>query len=123
MAYEDKYKALEALTHSNDVEVKRKAENWLIGIGLQGTAGLKVSEFLLDLAIRNSKGEIDHDEVSRLINEHYPDSHLRDSLGHHPLDGEYEVIPPDSPKIKEMEENARRLRPGLYENKQSRKRK
>lgn len=121
MAYEDKYKELEALTHSNDVEVTRKAENWLIGIGLQGTAGLKVSEFLLDLAIRNSKGEIDHEEVSRLINEHYPYSPLRDGLGHHPLDGDYEVIPDDSPRIKEMEKNARRLRPGLYENKQSRK--
>ena len=121
MTYEDKYNELLALSHSEDMEVKRKAENWLIGIGLQGTAGLKVSEFLLDLAVRNSKGEIDHDEISRLINERYPDSPLRDSLGHHPLDGDYEVIPDDSPRIKEMEENARRLRPGLYENKQSRK--
>ncbi len=115
MAYEDRYKELEALSHSDDAEVKRKAENWLIGIGLQGTAGLKVSEFLLDLAVRNSKGEIDHDEVSHLINKRYPDSPLRDSLGHHPLDGDYEVIPNDSPRIKEIEENARRLRPGLYE--------
>ena len=117
MAYEDKYNELLALSHSEDMEVKRKAENWLIGIGLQGTAGLKVSEFLLDLAVRNSKGEIDHDEVSRLINERYPDSPLRDSLGHHPLDGDYEVIPPNSPRNKEIEENYRRLRPGLYEKK------
>lgn len=78
---------------------------------------MKVSEFLLDLAVRNSKGEIDHDEVSRLINERYPDSPLRDSLGHHPLDGDYEVIPPNSPRNKEIEENDRRLRPGLYEKK------
>ena len=34
MAYEDKYEELEALAHSDDAEVKRKAENWLIGIGL-----------------------------------------------------------------------------------------
>lgn len=121
MAYEDKYKELEALAHSADIEVKRKAENWLIGIGLQGTVGVRVSEFLLDLAVSNSKGDIDHNEVSRLINERYPDSPLRDSLGHHPLDGDYEVIPNDSPRIKEIEENARRLRPGLYEHDKTQK--
>lgn len=115
MAYEDKYKELEALAHSDDAEVKRKAENWLIGIGLQCTTGLKVSEFLLDLAVRNSKGEIDHNEVSRLINERYPDLPLRNNLGHHPLDGDYEVIPDDSPRIKDIEKNARCLRPGLYD--------
>lgn len=75
---------------------------------------MKVSEFLLDLTIRNSKGEIAHDKVSHLINERYPDLLLRDRIGHHLLDGDYEVIPPDSPKIKDIEENARRLRPGLY---------
>lgn len=115
MAYEDKYKELEALSHSDDAEIKQKARNWIIGIGLQGSAGLKVSDFLLDLAIRNSKGEMTHDEVTRLINEHYPDSPLRDSLTHHPLDGDYEIIPSDSPKIKEIEECNRKLRPGLYE--------
>lgn len=122
MAYEDKYKELEALSHSDDAEIKQKAGNWLIGIGLQGSAGLNVSDFLLDLAIRNSKGEIDHYEVCRLINEHYPDSPLRDRLGHHPLDGDYEVIPPDSPKIKEIDEYNRKLRPGLYEQIEKQKR-
>ena len=121
MAYEDKYEELEALADSNDAEVKQKAENWLIGIGLQGTTGLKVSEFLLDLAIRNSKGEIAHEKISHLINERYPDLSLLDRLGHHPLDGDYEIIPANSPRNKEIEENARRLRPGLYEHDRTQK--
>lgn len=115
MGYGDKYNELEKLSHSDVAEVRRKADSWLIGIGLQGTAGLRVSEFLLDLAIRNSKGEISDDDVSHLIKEHYPISPLRDTLSHHPLDGGYEIIPSDSPKIKEIEEYNRKLRPGLYE--------
>ncbi len=114
MTYGDKHKELEMLSHSDVAEVRQKADSWLIGIGLQGTAGLRVSEFLLDLAIRNSKGVISDEEVSRLIKEHYPNSPLRDTLAHHPLDGGYEVIPPDSPKIKEIEEYNRKLRPELY---------
>lgn len=114
MAYEDRYKELTELSHSDVAEVRRKADSWLIGIGLQGTVGLRVSEFLLDLAIRNSKGEISDEEVSRLIKEHYPNSPLRDTLSHPPLDGGYEVIPSDSPKIKEIEEYNRKLRPELY---------
>ena len=82
---------------------------------------MKVSEFLLDLAIRNSKGEIAHDKVGHLINERYPDLPLRNSLGHHPLDGDYEIIPADSPRNKEIEENARCLRPGLYEHDRTQK--
>lgn len=82
--------------------------------GCREQPGLRVSEFLLDLAIRNSKGEISDEEVSRLIKEHYPNSPLRDTLSHHPLDGGYEVIPSDSPKIKEIEEYNRKLRPELY---------
>lgn len=115
MTYKDKHKELEELSHSDVAEVRRKADSWLIGIGLQETAGLRVSEFLLDLAIRNSKGEISDDEVSRMKKEHYSNSPLRDTLSHHPLDGGYEIIPSDSHKIKEIEEYSRKLRPGLYQ--------
>lgn len=115
MTYEDKHKELEELSHSDVANIRRKADSWLIGIGLQGTAGLNVSEFLLDLAIRNSKGEISDEEVSRSIKEHYSNSPLRDTLSHHPLDGGYEVISLDSPKMKEIEEYNRKLRPGLYQ--------
>lgn len=110
MTYNDKYKELVSLSHSEDIEIKRLADNWLIGIGLQETNGVKVSPFLFDLAIRNVKGELTHDEVSRLIDEHYADSKERASG----FGGGYEIIPTDSPKVKEIEEFNRKLRPELY---------
>lgn len=58
MTYEEKYRELVELSHSENSEIKEKADAWLIGIGLQGAAELNVSAFLLDLAVRNVKGEI-----------------------------------------------------------------
>ena len=112
MTYEDKYNELVELSHSENSEIKDKADAWLIGIGLQGAAELKVSAFLLDLAIRNVKGEITRDEVSQQLKEHYGETVYEEPKSG--LDGGYEVIPPDSPRIKEIEEYNRRLRPALY---------
>lgn len=114
MTYEEKYKELVELSHSTNPEIKRKADAWLISIGLQGAAELKVSSFLLDLAIRNVKGEITRNEVSQLLNVHYANMPKTDRMRSHGLDGDYEIIPPDSPKIKENEEYNRKLRPELY---------
>ena len=52
MTYEEKYKELVELSHSENSEIKEKADAWLISIVLQGAAEMKVSAFLLDLAIR-----------------------------------------------------------------------
>ena len=93
-----------------------KADAWLISIGLQGAAELKVSAFLLDLAIRNVKGEITLDQVSHLLNAHYAYMPKTETKRSHGLDGDYEIIPPDSPRIKEIEELSRKIRPGLYTN-------
>ena len=113
MKYEEKYKELVELSHSDYTEIKEKADAWLIGIGLQGAAELKVSAFLLDLAIKNVKGEITYDEVSQILKERYGDMLYEEpKLG---LDGGYEVIPPDSPRIKEIEDYNRKLRPALYD--------
>lgn len=112
MTYEEKYHELKELSHSDNPEVKKAADAWLISIGLQATAQLKVSVFLLDLAIKNVKGEISRDEVTRRINERYagmPQAEPRSTL-----DGGYEIIPPDSPRLKEIEEYNRKLRPALY---------
>ncbi len=114
MAYEEKYKELVELSHSDDSVIKEKADTWLISIGLQGAAELKVSSFLLDLAIRNVKSEITRDEVSQLLNAHYANMPKTGRKRSHGLDGDYEIIPPDSPKIKEIEEYNRKLRPALY---------
>lgn len=87
MTYNDKYKELVSLSHSEDIEIKRLADNWLVGIGLQEADGFKVSPFLLDLAIKNIKGELTQDEVSRLIDERYADSKERTFY----LGGGYEI--------------------------------
>ena len=114
MTYEEKYQELVELSHSDDSNIKETADDWLISIGLQGAAELKVSAFLLDLAIRNVKGEITRDEVSQQIKEHYGETVYEEPKSG--LDGGYEVIPPDSPRIKEIEEWSRIIRPGLYTN-------
>lgn len=112
MIYEEKYQELVELSHSDIPEIKEQADAWLVSIGLQDAAELKVSAFLLDLAIRNVKGEITREEVSRRLNEHYDNMQMVEPKSG--LDGGYEVVPPDSPRIKEIEEYNRMLRPALY---------
>ncbi len=114
MNYSEKYKELVELSHSDNPEIKRKADAWLISIGLQGAAELKVSSFMLDLAIRNVKGEITRDEVSQLLESHYANMPKTERKRSHGLYGDYEIIPPDSPRIKEIEEYNRKLRPEFY---------
>ena len=112
MSYKEKYNELVELSYSENSEIKDKADAWLIGIGLQGATELKVSAFLLDLAIRNVKGEITSHEVGQQLKEHYGETVYEEPQSG--LDGGYEVIPPDSPRIKEIEEYNRKLRPALY---------
>ncbi len=112
MTYQDKYQELVELSHSDNPDVKRAADAWLISIGLQATAQLKVSTFLIDLAVKNVKGEISSDEVTRRINER--DAGMPPAEPRSALDGGYEIIPPDSPKLKEIDEYNRKLRPTLY---------
>ena len=114
MTYKEKYNELVELSHSENSEIKEKADAWLISIGLQGAAELKVSTFLLDLAIRNVKGEITCDEVNQLLNAHYANMPKPKTKRSHGLDGDYEIIPPDSPMMKEIEKYNRKLRPALY---------
>ena len=116
MTYEEKYNELVELSHSENSEIKEKADAWLISIGLQGAAEQRVSAFLLDLAIRNVKGEITRDEVSQSLNAHYANMPKDETKRSHGLDGDYEILPPDSPRIKEIEEWSRKIRPGLYTN-------
>lgn len=112
MTYKDKYQELVKLSHSDNLEIRELADEWLVSIGLQDAAELKVSSFLLDLAVRNVKEEISRDEVSQRLKEHYGDN-LHDEPQNR-LNGGYEILPPDSPKIKEIEEHNRKLRPELY---------
>lgn len=112
MTYKAKYQELVELSHSDNPMIREQADAWLVSIGLQDAAKLKVSAFLLDLAIRNVKGEISREEVSERLREHYGDTLYEEPKAG--LDGGYEILPPDSPKIEEIEEYNRKLRPALY---------
>ena len=112
MTYKDKYQELVELSHSGNPEIKEQADAWLVSIGLQEAAELKVSAYLLDLAISNVKGEISRDEVSQRLREHYGDKLYEEPKTG--LDGGYEILPPDSPKLKKIEAFNRKLRPALY---------
>ena len=112
MTYKDKYQELVELSRSDNPVIREKADTWLVSIGLQDAAELKVSAFLLDLTVRNVKGEISRDEVSQMLREHYGDNLYEEPKTE--LDGGYEIIPPDSPEIDEIEEYNRKLRPALY---------
>lgn len=52
-----------------DPEVRQRASNWSLAIGLQDVDHLSVSQFLIDTAKRNIRGEITHEKVARLIEE------------------------------------------------------
>lgn len=112
MTYEDKYQELVELSYSDNLEIRGQADAWLTCIGLQDAAELKVSAYLLDLIISNVKGEITREEVSQRLREHYGDN-LYDETPNK-LNGGYEILPSESPKIKEIEEYNRKLRPALY---------
>lgn len=112
MTYEEKYQELVELSHSDNPMIREQSDAWLVSIGLQDAAELKVSAYLLDLVISNVKGDISRDEVSQRLREHYGDNLYDESQNL--LDGGYEILPPDSPKIKEIEDYNRKLRPALY---------
>ena len=112
MTYEEKYQELVELSYSDNPTIRENADAWLVGIGLQDAAELKVSAFLLDLAVRNVKGEITREEVSQRLRERYGDTLYEEPKAE--LDGGYEILPPDSPKIEETEKYNRKLRPALY---------
>ena len=59
---------------------KEMAEAWRVAIGLQAVDGLKVSDYLLELARRNIEGEISMEEVNKLLDEYYEEKHrIRDT--------------------------------------------
>lgn len=49
---------------------KERAEAWRMAIGLQAVDGLKVSDYLLELARRNIEGEISMEEVDKFLDEY-----------------------------------------------------
>ena len=109
----ERYEEFEQYLRAEEPDKVQRAKNWSIAIGLQDVDGIHPSDFLIGLAKRNIEGEITQEEVSRFLAEHYKSeksTYPRDTLG----EG-YEIIQPDDPRNKEIEEYNRKLRPKLYE--------
>ena len=90
-----------------DKAVRDRANNWGAAIGLQNVDGLSVSEFLIQLARQLIEGKITMDEVTQRLNEHYEHNKNHSSA--------YEVVPPDSEMSKQIKEENKLRRPGMYE--------
>lgn len=74
MEYFDEY------LRQGDPLKKERAEAWRVAIGLQAVDGLKVSDYLLELAQKNIEGEISMEEVDKLLDEYYEEKHrIRDT--------------------------------------------
>lgn len=54
-----------------DTEKREKAKIWQAAIGLQGVDGLKVSEYLLQVAKQHIEGEISIKQARYLIDSYY----------------------------------------------------
>ena len=61
----------EEYINQDDPVKKERAINWRAAIGLQAVDGLRVSDFLMEIARRNIEGEIAMDEAQKLIEAHY----------------------------------------------------
>ena len=60
---------------------REAAYAWSTAIGLQAVDGLKVSDYLLELARRNIEGEISMKEVDKLLDKYYEEKHrIKDTL-------------------------------------------
>lgn len=57
--------------HQSEPDKRAKSYAWQTAIGLQAVDGLKTSDYLLDTVRKDIEGEIDIDEVSRLIHSYY----------------------------------------------------
>ena len=53
------------------LEKKERGSNWTAAIGLQDVDGLKTSDYLYELAIRNIEGELSFNEVEELLNDYH----------------------------------------------------
>ena len=71
----DLYLNFDEYIRQGDPQKKERAEAWRVAIGLQAVDGLKVSDYLLELARRNIEGEISMEEVDKLLDEYYEEKH------------------------------------------------
>ena len=56
---------------AGEPDKRERAYGWATAIGLQDVDGLKVSDFLLNIAKRNIEGEITESEARKIVDEYY----------------------------------------------------
>ena len=61
----------EEYLNSEDLEKRERAKLWRTSIGLQDVDSLRVSNFLIETALKHIEGEISMDEIGRSIDEYY----------------------------------------------------
>ena len=66
----DLYLNFDEYIRQGDPQKKERAEAWRVAIGLQAVDGLKLSDYLQELARRNIDGEISMEEVDKLLDEY-----------------------------------------------------
>ncbi|MBO4294662.1 MAG: antitoxin VbhA family protein [Alphaproteobacteria bacterium] len=69
----------EEFVNSSNPNIREKVNIWKVAIGLQQVDGLKPSQYLIDLAIRNIRGEITIEEVKTLLDSYYAKGKKADS--------------------------------------------
>ena len=63
--------------HHDDPQKRERAEEWRVAIGLQAVDGLRVSDYLLELARKNIEGELTMEEVDELLDKYYDEKRKR----------------------------------------------
>lgn len=71
MDYKQWQQEVDYIKKTGTPEQKELCDNWGAGIGLQKVDNLSVSSYLLELSLRNIKGEIDFDEIEELLQEYH----------------------------------------------------
>ena len=61
----------ESYIRGSEPDKKNKASAWKTAIGLQAVDGLQTSDYLKDTAVKHIEGDINIDEVKKLINSYY----------------------------------------------------
>ena len=63
--------------HHDDPQKRERAEEWRVAIGLQAVDGLRVSDYLLELARKKIEGELTMEEVDELLDKYYDEKRKR----------------------------------------------
>lgn len=71
MDYKQWQQEIDYIKQTGTPEQIELCDNWGVGIGLQKVDNLNVSNYLLELSLRNIRGEIDFDELDALLQEYY----------------------------------------------------